>query len=89
MPITLHRSSNSAFPRMNDSRNPRPGSQPNRRAIARAFVVASTMAGAVGAGIGGGYLLDQHFASKPVWTVSLSLLGLGLGLYQVIREIMR
>jgi F0F1-type ATP synthase assembly protein I len=80
--------SGTAFLSMNDPNVPRPDPTPNRSTV-RVFAVASSMLATLVAGVAGGYWLDQHFATKPLWTICLSFLGLAIGLYQVIREILR
>ncbi len=40
----------------------------------------------IGAGAYGGTLLDDYYQNaKPVWTIILSLLGVGVSLYLLIR----
>lgn len=41
----------------------------------------------IGAGAWGGHALDQRYQlEKPVWTIVLSLLGIAISLYLVIRS---
>ncbi|NOQ73050.1 MAG: hypothetical protein GQ574_13660 [Crocinitomix sp.] len=40
----------------------------------------------IGAGAYGGTLIDTHYQNeKPIWTIILSLLGVGASLYLFIR----
>ncbi len=48
-----------------------------------------TMMGAVGLGVGGGWALDRHLGSSPRWLVGLSMLGLVVGFYHLVREALR
>ncbi|MEX1000828.1 MAG: AtpZ/AtpI family protein [Crocinitomicaceae bacterium] len=42
----------------------------------------------IGAGAWGGHALDEKFQNeKPIWTIILSLLGVAIGLYIVIRAV--
>lgn len=44
----------------------------------------------IGIGAWAGVWLDGHFATRTPWyTIGLSLLGLGVALYQVIRSLTR
>ncbi|HYE05129.1 MAG TPA: AtpZ/AtpI family protein [Planctomycetota bacterium] len=48
-----------------------------------------TMMGAVGLGVGGGWALDRHLGTSPRWLIGLSMLGLVVGFYHLVREAMR
>lgn len=37
----------------------------------------------------GDYIDNQYVNSTPIWTIVLSLLGVGLGLFIVIREVIK
>jgi len=50
--------------------------------------LGTQMIGAIGLGIWGGIKLDDYFQTNPLWTVVLSLTGLGASLYIVIREVL-
>ena len=44
----------------------------------------------IGAGAYGGTLLDTHYQNaKPIWTIILSLLGVAVSLYLLIRAAKR
>jgi F0F1-type ATP synthase assembly protein I len=34
-----------------------------------------------------GLFLDQHFYTDSLWTVILALVGVGIGLYLIIKEV--
>ena len=41
----------------------------------------------IGAGAWGGHYIDQSYQNeKPIWTIILSLLGIAIALYLVIRS---
>ncbi len=48
-----------------------------------------TMMGALGLGVGGGWALDRHLGTSPRWLIGLSMLGLVLGFYHLVREALR
>lgn len=61
----------------------KPSVNPYVRFSSMAFQMGIT----IGAGAWGGTWLDEHYQlEKPVWTIVLSLLGIGISLYLVIRE---
>ncbi len=41
------------------------------------------------AGVVGGTLLDRWFSTKPIFTISLTLAGIGLGIFGVARAASR
>ena len=47
------------------------------------------MVGAIGLGIWGGIKLDAWLGTNPLFTVVLSLSGLGASLYLIIKSVMR
>jgi ATP synthase protein I len=52
--------------------------------------LAFQMIGAIGFFSWLGYYLDQKYASKtPWWTIGLSLFGVFISLYVVIREVLK
>ncbi len=50
---------------------------------------AYTLVGSVVAGLGIGWLIDHSAGTSPKWTVGLTMLFLGVGLYQLVREALR
>jgi F0F1-type ATP synthase assembly protein I len=88
MPIFAAALSEPSMPTSDDQRPKTPGNDDTRSGM-RAFAAAYTMVGAVGAGLGIGLLIDRAYGTKPAWTLGLSLFGLAIGLYQVIKETMR
>lgn len=49
--------------------------------------MAVQMGVTIGAGAWGGDWLDTHYQNeKPIWTIVLSLLGVGISLYLLIRD---
>ena len=58
------------------------------------YLKYSTMAFQMGVTIGlfafGGYKLDEHFKTKiPYFTIGLSLIGVGISLFGVIRDFIK
>jgi hypothetical protein len=67
--------------RQSSPSGPAGGPSPQRGAGAGYLMVGSILLG-----VGLGWLLDHHYGTSPRWTVALSMLFLGVGIYQTIRE---
>ena len=68
--------------------------EPRKPFSQTAYFKYSTMAFQMGATIGifafGGYKLDQHFKTKaPYWTIGLSLVGVAIALFSVIKDFIK
>ncbi len=50
---------------------------------------AYTLAGSVVAGLLIGWLIDRSTGASPKWTVGMTMLFLGVGLYHLVREAFR
>ncbi|MBA3687117.1 MAG: AtpZ/AtpI family protein [Planctomycetes bacterium] len=50
---------------------------------------AYTLAGSVVAGLVIGWSIDHATGTSPRWTVAVTMLFLGVGLYQLVREALR
>jgi F0F1-type ATP synthase assembly protein I len=48
-----------------------------------------SMMGTLGLGVGIGWALDRKLGTSPGWTIGLSMAGLLIGFYLLIRETMR
>ncbi|NUP98297.1 MAG: AtpZ/AtpI family protein [Armatimonadetes bacterium] len=63
------------------------------RDASRALMQFSGLGCSLAAGValfsGIGYALDQRFGTSPVWLAVLCLLGAGLSLYKVVRDVTR
>ncbi len=70
-----------------------PSQQPNKggtNSVLRYTSVATQMGLTIFLGVWGGMKLDHHFGFKtPIMTLVLSLLGVVLAVYLVIRDVMR
>ncbi|WP_027421429.1 AtpZ/AtpI family protein [Crocinitomix catalasitica] len=63
-------------------------SKPN--AIARLSSAGIQMAIVIGGGAWGGSALDEHYQNeKPIWTIVCSLAGIAIGLYLVLKDVMK
>ncbi len=65
-----------------------PGEQPQRNPNS-GVAAAYTLAGSVVAGLGIGLLIDRKAGTAPKWTIGMTLLFLGVGLYHLVREAFR
>ena len=50
---------------------------------------AYVLAGSVLVGLGIGWLIDRNTGATPKWTVGMTMLFLGVGLYQMVKEALR
>lgn len=55
----------------------------------RGVGAAWLMAGSAILGVGLGQAIDRYFGTTPTWTIALSMLFIGVGIYQTIREASR
>ena len=63
-------------------------SPPTRRAL-RAWLAASSLLGLAVAGVLGGLALDRHFGTTPVWLLVCSTTAIVVGVYQLMRQVIR
>jgi F0F1-type ATP synthase assembly protein I len=61
--------------------------KPSSNSYLKLSSAAIQMAAVIGGCTWLGLFLDQHFYTDPLWTVVLALVGVGIGLYLIIKEV--